>query len=168
MKKTKKNEVTNQQLVDAFQNPDNRNIIRDVCNQYRTILSTDVLRTCGLNGLWKCLEKHDDKLGSKFTTSLYQFVDWQCKKQVRTSSQSDAPTEHAFDIEDCTTPVLDRIIIRECIDALPDNYRFVIIGKFFEGKSNAEMGRELGCSRENVGQLLKRALSAVRTIYLGD
>jgi len=159
------NSVTDEEFNQAIRNQDNKNIINHVCNQYRSILSDDVLRWCGLIGLWQCLIKHNDNFGVKFTTSLYRFVDWQCKGQINVEL-SMVSTEDIPDIPEESLSLIDRLILHEYLDKLPGKYRKLIHARFFENKSCAEIARESNCSRENIRQKLKRAINALKNMYL--
>lgn len=156
--------VSNDEFESAAKDPNNRGIIRFVCNQYK-FLSQDILITCGLNGLWKCLENHDPKAGNKFTTSLYRFVKWQCVDQARIHNNN-RYVELREDIIDESPAVLDCMIVHEYMEKLPYLHRKVIYGKFFEGKNGQEIAKDLGCTRENVRQLLNRAISSLREMHL--
>lgn len=158
--------VTSEDFDNAIADVNNLKIIKSVCSRYRDKLSEDILKACGLRALWQCLKSHDDTYGRKFTSSLYQFVHWRCKDQVR-KRQTNGHLELTGDVVDDSLPVLDVLIVREYLEILPENYKKVVYGKFFESKSCAEMGREMGCSRENVRQLLDRALERLRTIHFG-
>ena len=77
-----KQHVTDEQFEIAYDNQDNKNIIKAVTKKYANKLSTDSQRTCGMYGLWRCIQNHDDKYGRKFTTSLFIHVDWECKREL--------------------------------------------------------------------------------------
>jgi len=157
--------VTNDEFETAIKNPNNRSIIKFVCNQYRDWLTEDTLISCGLNGLWNCLEKHNPKLGNKFTSSLYLFVKWQCAGQIR-QNKNNRYVELREDIVDESPAVLDCMIVHEYLEKLPKRQKKVVYDKFFEGKNGAEIARELNCTRENVRQLLERAISNLRKMHL--
>jgi RNA polymerase sigma factor (sigma-70 family) len=158
-------DVTNAEFEHAISDQDNRNIIKSVCNQYRNILEEDVLNSCGLNGLWQCLKSHDDAYGNKFTTSLYKFVDWQCKGQV--CAQIRGSHAELIDTVDTSPAILDKMIIHEYVEKLSLKHQAVIYGKFFENKNYAEIARDMGCSREYVRQMLNKALKLLRKSMCG-
>jgi RNA polymerase sigma factor (sigma-70 family) len=160
------NDVTNEDFDNAIADTDNLKIINSVCSRYKGELSEDVLKACGLKALWQCLKSHDETYNRKFTSSLYQFVHWRCKDQVR-RQQTNGHLELSGDVVDSSLPILDVLIIQEYLEMLPENYRKVVYGKFFESKTYAEMGREMRCSRENVRQLLDRALERLRSLHFG-
>jgi len=158
--------ITSDDIKQALKNNDNLNIIDTVCNNYRHLLPEDTLEWCALHGIWKCLEKHETKWGRKFTTSLYHHVDWQCKGQLQIKCREESTMPFEEDVSDNSLPVLDYLILHESIDMLSFQQRKVIIGKFFHGKSCAEMGRDQGYSREYIRQILSKALSNLRELHI--
>ena len=69
------------------------------------------------------------------------------------------------DLIDDSPAVIDRMIVNEYLSRLPEKQRNIVYGKFFESKSCAEISREMGCSRENVRQILERALANIKTMH---
>lgn len=82
-KKLIRKPVSDEQMERALANSDNANIIRSVLQKFAGQLHEDDLYTCGLHALWRALQYHDDSYGQKFTTSLYKFTDWECKRELR-------------------------------------------------------------------------------------
>ena len=78
----KDKKISDKEFEEAYKNTDNRNMIRMVCASFSNTLSSDILESCGMLALWKCLRSHDEKYGQKFTSSLYRFVRWECIREL--------------------------------------------------------------------------------------
>jgi RNA polymerase sigma-B factor len=69
-------------------------------------------------------------------------------------------------------PDLDNIpqwtMIAESIRSLPERQRHILYLRFFEGKTQSEIGIELGVSQMHISRLLRRSLEAVRTTVGSD
>lgn len=64
--------------------------------------------------------------------------------------------------DDALFPDIDRVRLREAIDALPPPRKALIVGFYFDGKSCAELGEEFGIRRNSVKILLFRARRRLR------
>ncbi len=66
---------------------------------------------------------------------------------------------------DVETTVVDRLALRNAIKILPDDQRRAIFLKFYEGFTQAEIGREMGVAEGSVSNILKRAISNIGVIW---
>ncbi len=56
----------------------------------------------------------------------------------------------------------ERVEVSAHIEALPDRLRAILFMRFFEGKTQSEIGDQIGISQMHVSRLLRQALSEVR------
>lgn len=73
--------ITNEEFNIAYANEDNIKLINSFNKKFRT-LSFEEITTCGMLALWRALQDHDPLQG-KFTSSLYNFMRWECLKQIQ-------------------------------------------------------------------------------------
>lgn len=154
---------------------DNRNIMRTVINRYIGSLPADSLKKCALEGLWRCLKYHDyNQTKKKFTTNLWTFTDWECKRELRKLRKPEkAPRivsmtdfKAVFDIPGKEMPE-DVTHIRECIELLPPAQRDLIKEYFFDNRTMEEIGALHKYSKEAARQKINKALAKLREMFLG-
>lgn len=152
---------------------DNRNIMHSVTNKYSSVISLEDLHSCALKALWRCLGYHEDGHGQKFTTSLWRFTDWECKRELLKCNQerkkakviSTEDITENFDIEgpDIKEDVQD---LKECIKLLKHNDKELIQQYYFDRRTMEEIGSIHGYSKEAARQKISRAVSNLRKIFL--
>jgi len=130
---------------------------------------------------WKCLERYDESC--RLTTWLYAILLHRHQKHLRRlrsrpvslaslpaavaadhqAAQSDLPAREASPLE----TVLQRErnqAVRDCLDALDDKHRQVVLLRFFEEASVPEIARLTGCSPGTVKSRLHYALNKLRRL----
>ena len=60
----------------------------------------------------------------------------------------------------------DHVEVGRALDVLPDRERFVIVERYYGGRSLADIGRDLGVTESRVCQLHRRALRMLESILL--
>jgi RNA polymerase sigma factor (sigma-70 family) len=150
-----------------MRNKDNLGIIKSVTNKYIKSIRKDELYRCGLHGLWRVLQYHRDGMGQKFTTSLYKFVDWECKKRLkeRKREKRQIPIDTlAIDIADKTK---DESIshLLECMTMLPKPYYDILDMYYFQDMTLEEIGNRLGFTKEAARQNINKAEEKLHRIY---
>ncbi len=74
-------------------------------------------------------------------------------------------------VEDARTPgsldeaietAADRVRVHELLASLPARHRQILVMRFFEGRTQAEIGQALGVSQVHVSRLIRGALGALR------
>ncbi len=88
------NNVTNQEYIEAYNNPENIRILNRASYKYKDFLDKDDLLSCQTVALWRAMIKYDPLGGNSFKNSLYRFVIWECqamlrKQRVKTQSIED-------------------------------------------------------------------------------
>jgi len=147
-------DVTTEQLEEALKIEDNRNIMRKVTSRYAALLHPDDLYTCSLYALWRTLQCHDPSYNQKFTTSLFRFCEWECKRELRKNSTKvlsmTVPLEQASqsDVGEESFPTVDDEWIREAVDQLNDEDREIVQFYFLESRSLREVSAKFGWSKQ--------------------
>jgi RNA polymerase sigma factor (sigma-70 family) len=59
----------------------------------------------------------------------------------------------------------EKIDLRDAVDNLPEKVRLVVLGRFFENKSVAEMAKEMGYTRQYIKQLLDKGIAELHLVY---
>lgn len=77
------NNVTNQEYIVAYQNPENIRILNRASYKYKNFLDEQDLLSCQTVALWRTLKNYDPDGGNSFKNSLYRFVIWECKAMLR-------------------------------------------------------------------------------------
>lgn len=153
-----------------MQNEDNQGIIRTVANKYRSILRPEELDRCGLHGLWRALQYHQDGRGQKFTTSLYRFVDWECKKELNKSNKQKKTL--SLDNIKIDPPYSgrseDNEHLHECLRLLPKSESELVDMYYFRDMTLEEIGRYNKYTKEAARQKLGKAIQKLGKIYSKD
>jgi RNA polymerase sigma-70 factor (ECF subfamily) len=63
---------------------------------------------------------------------------------------------------------LDRDVLRQALERLPEGHRRVILLRYFDGLAPDELGEALGCSRATVAVKVHRALRSLRGALEGE
>jgi len=166
--------VTNEDFIKAYgdintptklltpEQKDNRNIIYSVINKYRKHFEKDELLSISLNAVWKALASHVDGKGNKFTTSLWRFVDWECKRQYRNKKKK-KNVIHTVNIENIEIEEKPRALhkshIEEKLEELSEFDRKILTEYYIEGYTMEEIGKRNGYSKEAARQKIKKALT---------
>lgn len=153
-------QVTDAEFETAYKNQDNRNIIEAVTKKYSNKLSKDTQKTCGMYGLWRCIQNHDNKYGRKFTTSLFIHVDWECKRELSSMRKKSLPSLGDQD-ENIPSPSSSGDL-SEMIESLPENQKDIIKQRFCENRTLEEIGNNQGYSKEAARQNINKILSKLR------
>lgn len=166
--KHEKKEVSNLEYNNAYNNTDNIKITKKVLSFYRPTLDEETLKSCGMRGLWRALQFHQERFKNKFTTSLWRFVNWECenevKKLIRTQAKPDSKVKSLefFDAEDDSLAQTD---IFNDISSLLDKESFSIIQlRFLENMTLQEIGTKFGYTKEAARQKLHKALLEVKRL----
>lgn len=160
--------VSNEQLRVAQANSDNRNIIKKVLQQFAGLIHSDDLERCGLHGLWRTLQNHDDRFGQKFTTSLTRFVRWECLRELRqqrSSRKNFLPIgESCDDYAENKSHQEEMVHVRECMQFLSKEHRRLLEEYYLEQWTMEEIGALHNMSKETVRQKLEAAIRRLREL----
>ena len=158
-------QVTEEEFQDANSNLDNVRIMNKVCSRYRNTIPADEIERCKLIALWEAMKAFDPNGGRKFTSFLYNRIDWECKKQIQQIKR--ARRKIAFSIEgpleDCKSITqYDSIAIKDAIDNLGPKYKKVLYQRFFERMTMQEIADTNSYSRETARRYINIALEKLK------
>lgn len=158
-------EVTEEEFQDANSNLDNIRIMNSVCSRYRNTIPQDEIERCKLIALWEAMKAFDPNGGRKFTSFLYNRIDWECKKQIQQINR--ARRKIAFSIEgpleDCKSITqYESIAIKDAIDYLGIKYRTVLYQRYFERMTMQEIADTNDYSRETARRYINIALEKLK------
>jgi RNA polymerase sigma-B factor len=72
------------------------------------------------------------------------------------------------DVDSDLETVADQVTVRGLVAQLPPREQHILLARFYGGRSQAEIGDELGISQMHVSRLLSRTLTWLRTAMLSD
>jgi RNA polymerase sigma factor (sigma-70 family) len=166
-----KKQISNEEFNIAYRNQDNINIIRKVSGRYIKLLDQDTIKSCGLTALWRALSSYDPSYKQKFTSSLWRFTDWECKRALKEFSakknRQHLSLDDNIEIID-TNAACDVEYIREGISLLAAPERELINEYYIERRSMEEIGQRQGYSKEAIRQRLKKALHTLKGVMEND
>ena len=159
-------DVSNEEFEKAYKDPNNKNIIKTVTKKYSGQLSQDCQKSCGMHGLWRCIQNHDDKYGRKFTTSLFIHVDWECKREIGQIKRKQMPClgECDSEIESMNREEMSS----EILEPLTEKQREIMYQRFYENRTLEEIGKKQGYSKEAARQNINKILSKLRETSTED
>tara|TARA_R110000824_G_scaffold268532_3_gene457163 strand:+ start:285 stop:779 length:495 start_codon:yes stop_codon:yes gene_type:complete len=152
--------VTDEEFEKAYSNQDNKNIIKAAAKKYSSKLSKDAQKTCGMHGLWRCIQNHDDKYGRKFTTSLFIHVDWECKRELGILTRKPLSFLGEHD-EEIPSPAISGEAL-DILDTLTEKQKEIMYQRFYENRTLEEIGKKQGYSKEAARQNINKILSKLR------
>ena len=59
------------------------NIMNKVASRYKRAIDLDEIESIKMLTLWKCVDKYDPERGAKFTSYLYQQLNWALKNKLK-------------------------------------------------------------------------------------
>jgi DNA-directed RNA polymerase specialized sigma subunit len=156
--------ISNEVFDAAWEDPDNRGIIRSVLRRYTHLLPHEELRSLGLLGLWQALKKHDPSYGQKFTSSLHRHVNWQIKQELRKRFGHKGCKIISFSPIPESHPANESPHFLEHLDSLGDSHRKLLSQRFLENMTFTEIGLANGYNRSIARARVEEALQAARCI----
>lgn len=155
--------ITDDSFNIAWADVNNRRILARVCRKFKGALSHDELRYRSYMALLRCMQCYDPGRKTKFTTSLYRHVVWQCSKAMRERKRQG--TYYPLPEVIRSYPDMTAIYVRDCIDSLPDEHGSILVSYFFLGMTLREIGHANGYSHVDAHRRLSRAKEAFRLLY---
>ena len=155
--------INDKELLEALSDINNVRIINKVCYKYRQTIPYDELERCKLISLWQALKAFDPEGGRKFTSFLYNRIDWECKKQIYQINR--IKKKHIF-CEEVTKedPHSDQhsFEMQEVLCKLDPKYQKVVTQRFFNKMTMQEIADKNGYSRETARRYVKKGLDEIR------
>lgn len=164
-----KKKISNEEFDLAYKNMDNKNIIKKVMSRYDKIISPDNLESCGDNALWRTLQSHDDSYNQKFTTSLYKFCEWECKRELRRNNKKN--TINAIGIHNIPNDELNSFSYEnsrsfdEFLEVLDETEKTIIEKRFRQNKNMSEISFDLNITKTEVKRKINASLQKIKKHY---
>ena len=152
--------VTNEEFENEYNNQDNKNIIKAAAKKYSNRLSKDSQKTCGMHGLWRCIQNHDNKYGRKFTTSLFIHVDWECKREI--ASMNRKPLSFLGEGDEEIPSPSSSGDFSEILETLSDKQKEIMYQRFYENRTLEEIGKKQGYTKEAARQNINKIICKLR------
>jgi RNA polymerase sigma factor (sigma-70 family) len=155
--------VTDDQLKEALSDSNNTKIMNKVSGKYINSIGYDELESEKLIVLWECLETYDPDRKKKFTSFLYQKLDWRYKKILREKRRRKFLFYDNFDtIKDNSQKNVERGI-HVYTEGLSSQLTKVIIQYYLYNMTIEEIGDKNHYSRETARRLIKKAIGRIRS-----
>jgi RNA polymerase sigma factor (sigma-70 family) len=160
--------ITNDEYNLAYNNLEYKKVMYRVTFRYRKVLDEDERKTAAMLGLKRTLESHDESFGQKFTTSLWRFCDWECKRLLKSKQSFNKNSSKTKSLSYLDKIAVDKtedtIDVRDCLDKLPSEYRDILKQYYFEQQTMEEIGKINGYSRETARKIINKGLENLRII----
>lgn len=169
--------VSDEQMRRALADSNNTNIIKKVLKKYIKLIHEDDLDNCGLHALWRALQYHDDAFHQKFTTSLYRFTEWECRRELRRQKNArkhqvslgdEIEDARSLRAEDQDKRHEEMTYVRECMQLLSQDQRQLVEEYFIEQWTMDEIAALHGMAKESVRQKLDWIVRRLRDIREED
>jgi RNA polymerase sigma factor (sigma-70 family) len=155
--------VSNEDFVNAKRTY--RATLSGFTGRFRNVLNSDVLDYCGDLAIWQCLQKHDSTYDTKFTTSLYKFVEWQCLREYR--RQRSILNNHEEQQEMTVMYDYDTsMMLVEYLSLLSDRDRRIVESRFLYNNTLLEIAQQEGCTKQGIHYILKQAMRKMKRAAL--
>lgn len=164
-----KRDVTSRQVEEAMRDRSHVGVIQKVTSAFPMLDHEERVR-CGLHGMWKALRSHDYSSRRSFTTSLGEWVKWECQHLMRPKlavlrrcKQEEIDPDHIP--REASTP--EATAVRDMMDGLDDWQKDVIRKYYLEGLTYKEIAAKNGYSPETARQRVRSAMKTLREIANG-
>lgn len=159
------NYITNDEFKEALKNQDNMKIMNKVCSRYRATIPYDEIERCKMIALWEALKAWDENGGRKFTSFLYNRIDWECKKQIyEINKHRRIKTEGClgyFGISS-TEDFIKLLEVKDMLEKIDEHARKVIYQRFFQRMTMKEIAKSNGYSRETARRNIIQSLDKIK------
>ncbi len=169
-------EVTDSEFEKALSNINYIKIMNKVSSKYCKSIHTEELEAQKLLVLWNCLKNFNPDKNLKFTSYLYQRLDWEYKRILKERNREQEKIG-SYEFQHRRLPVRNgqykhntrqqqgRVeSIEEMIESLGVELKKVMIQKFLHNMTIEEIGRENHYSREKARRLIKQGIKKLQTV----
>jgi DNA-directed RNA polymerase specialized sigma24 family protein len=126
-------------------------IMNAVSSRYRTI-DPDQIDSIKLNTLWECIKKYDPGRGAKFTSYLYQNLNFAFKNELKKKTREFATDTLELSAQDSYVDYGD------VFEGIPEEYADLLKQKFISNMTMNEIGMINGYSRETARRKVAKAV----------
>jgi DNA-directed RNA polymerase specialized sigma subunit len=139
-------------LNEALENIDYKKIMDSVCAKYCKSVDPDDISSLRLEVLWKCLNSFDETRGVKFTTFLYQQLNYAMMNQLRIRRRE----KNGIPFDICHTPKEN---IEVLLSDLNEDQKKILKQRYLDRMTMVEIGEKNGYSRETARRAVNSALA---------
>jgi RNA polymerase sigma factor (sigma-70 family) len=134
-------------------------IMRTVEGRYKNSIDVDDLSSVSYETLWRCIDKFDTSRNAKFTSYLYQQLNFAFKNQLKRDSKNKSfATDN---IEKCFSETV-KMEAMDIINSMPDDLGTVLRQRFIDNMTIQEIGNANGYSRETARRRIKKAFKVCK------
>ena len=138
-----------------------KSIMRAVESRYKNTIDSDDLSSISYETLWNCINKFDINRGAKFTSYLYQQLNYAFKNQLKRDNKN---RSHATDNIEKSFSEDVRLEVMDIINSMPDDLGKVLQQRFIDNMTIQEIGKHNGYSRETARRRIKKAFRKCREL----
>lgn len=131
-----------------------KSIIKTVEGRYKNSIDPDDLSSASHETLWKCINKFDPDRNAKFTSYLYQQLNYAFKNQLKRDAKNKSHPTNSIDKSTCDETMLEAM---DLINSLPREFSSVLHQRFIDNMTIQEIGDANGYSRETARRRIKKA-----------
>ena len=146
----------NNKLEELVNDPNIKAIMLSVSSKYARAIDNDQMESIRLNTLWESLNKYDPERGAKFTSYLYQQLNFAFKNELK-KKKREINVEDIDQTQDGSC-VYQNYCNIEIFDGLPRDIAKILGQKYIYNMTMDEIGKENGYSRETARRRLHRAI----------
>ena len=157
--------ISEDEFEDANSNLDNIRIMNKVCSRYRNTIPKEEIERCKLIALWEAMKAFDPNGGRKFTSFLYNRIDWECKREIQKMNRRKRKSSISLDhpVQDFKTLNEDqKIHIKDALSKIENKYELVIKQRFFERMTMQEIAFKNNYSRETARRYINIGLEKLK------
>jgi DNA-binding NtrC family response regulator len=152
------NNDINSQIELAMKDDNILKIMNKASKRFRNQLSSDAIKTCQLNALWKTFLNHDEKKGAKFTTYLYKGVFIECMKEIKFNSKNKCSAKLHNNIASESNP----FFMIDLMDEFQDEKDKQLICHKLENMTISEIAEKVGKNRESVRRKIHKLADSIK------
>lgn len=153
--------INSQEFTEAYRDKNNLNIIKYVTKKFGSQLDYDTLIDCGMIGLWNCMFYHDETK-SKFTTNLYRFVMWECRRALK-KLEKEKKRSQQFQKINFNSVGFCEINVDEYLENLQHEEKEIVIQHAIYAKPFTIIAKDLGIKLSKVKKIYKSVIEKLKT-----
>ena len=150
------NVITNEEFELALKNMDNRLIMEKACSSFKKSIEREELYRCKLIALWEAMI-HWNPEGRKFTSFLYQKVNWECLKVLQKQKKH---RSLPLTMDTACRPY--QYSIDELVEVLPPELQDILVKRFVHRMTLREISQIYGSCHETVRRKIHRAIKILK------
>ena len=138
-----------------------KGVLNKVSSFYRKSIDHDDIQSICMNTLWKCVTSFDQNRGAKFTTFLYNQLNFAFKNELKKKRKTLSLDEVKVDYSRASISNT----IHDLINGLPDNVSQILEQRYIYNMTMVEIGKANGYSRETARRRLKNAIKICKKVH---